>query len=43
LEKFSVLPQLGRFVFRDKGITVALGKITEFTDEVEAEEIGLTS
>lgn len=40
IEKFSVLPQLGRFVLRDKGITVALGKITEFTDEVEIEESG---
>lgn len=41
LEKFSVLPQLGRFVLRDKGITVALGKITEFTDEADAEEGGI--
>ena len=38
LEKFSVLPQLGRFVLRDKGITIALGKILEYTEDIEVVE-----
>jgi peptide chain release factor subunit 3 len=38
LENYTTIQQLGRFVLRDKGITVALGKIIEFTEEAEAEE-----
>ncbi|OMJ67690.1 hypothetical protein SteCoe_35078 [Stentor coeruleus] len=38
IEKYTSLVQLGRFVLRDKGITVALGKIIEFTDQLEVED-----
>lgn len=38
LEKYTTIAQLGRFVLRDKGITVALGKIIEFTEDVENSE-----
>ena len=38
LEKYSNLAQLGRFVLRDKGITVALGKIMEFNEDDDAIE-----
>lgn len=38
LEKFNVLAQLGRFVLRDKGLTVALGKIIEFVEDTDAIE-----
>ena len=38
LEKYSNVAQLGRFVLRDKGITVALGKIIEFTEDIDVVE-----
>ena len=38
LEKYSFLAQLGRFVLRDKGVTVALGKIIEFTEDLDLPE-----
>lgn len=30
MEKFDVLPQLGRFTLRDEGRTIAVGKITKY-------------
>ncbi|OMJ80946.1 hypothetical protein SteCoe_18710 [Stentor coeruleus] len=38
IEKYTSLVQLGRFVLRDKGVTVGLGKIIEFTDQLEVED-----
>ena len=38
IEKYNTLAQLGRFVLRDKGVTVALGKIIEFVEDNDAEE-----
>jgi peptide chain release factor subunit 3 len=33
MEKFTAVPQLGRFVLRDKGLTVALGKIYDVCED----------
>ena len=30
MEKFDVLPQMGRFTLRDEGRTIAVGKITKY-------------
>ena len=30
MEKFEVLPQMGRFTLRDEGRTIAVGKITKY-------------
>ena len=38
LEINSVLPQLGRFVLRDKGITIAFGTIMSFTEDSDVVE-----
>ena len=34
MEKFTSVAQLGRFVLRDKGLTVALGKIYDVCEDL---------
>lgn len=34
MEKFEINSKLGRFVLRDKGVTIGLGKIIEFNEEI---------
>ena len=36
LEKFSTVPQLGRFTLRDEGKTIAIGKILKLKDPAAA-------